>query len=342
MHNTLIDNALREFIRRIPKVELHVHVEGTLEPELGFALAQRNQVSLPYRSVDELRVAYQFENLQSFLDLYYACASVLVTEQDFYDLTWAYLCRVAEDNVVHTELFFDPQTHTERGVAFATVIHGISRALADGRDKLGITSELIMCFLRHLSEDAALATLAQAQPHLSRIAGVGLDSSERGNPPSKFERVFAQARALDLRRVAHAGEEGPAHYIWQALDLLGVERIDHGVRCVEDDELVDRLVADRVPLTVCPLSNIKLRVFDHMRDHNLADLLGRGLCVTVNSDDPSYFGGYMTDNFVAVCDALELEAAAVVQLCRNAATAAFVSDERRAAILASIDRVANE
>lgn len=305
-------------------------------------MARRNNIALPYAGVDELRAAYQFENLQSFLDLYYACCSVLVTEQDFYDLTWAYLSRIAEDNVVHTELFFDPQTHTERGVAFSTVLDGISRALADGRDKLGISSELIMCFLRHLSEEAAMATLAEARPHLARIIGVGLDSSETGNPPSKFERVFAQARDQGLHVVAHAGEEGPPHYIWQALDLLRVDRIDHGVRCVEDDDLVERLVADEVPLTVCPLSNIKLRVFDHMGDHNLAELLRRGLRVTVNSDDPSYFGGYMTDNFVAVCEALKLGAAEVAQMCRNAAAAAFVSDARRAELLEAIDEVAAE
>ncbi len=331
-----MDNSLRQLVERIPKIELHLHIEGSLEPELAFALAQRNQIDLPYKSVDELRAAYQFDDLQSFLDLYYACASVLVTEQDFYDLTWAYLERVAADNVVHTELFFDPQTHTDRGIAFATVIDGITRALGDGRDKLGISSELIMCFLRHLSEEAAFETLAQAEPHIDRIVGVGLDSGERGNPPSKFERVFARARQLGLRPVAHAGEEGPPAYISEALDLLAVERVDHGVRCVEDDAVVDRLVAEDMALTVCPLSNIKLRVFDTMADHNLAELLARGLRVTVNSDDPSYFGGYMTDNFMAVCESLDIGAADVIKMCENAANAAFVSDERRAELLSLI------
>lgn len=331
-----IEPTLENLIRTIPKVELHLHIEGTLEPELAFSLARRNGVDLPYASVDELRAAYQFEDLQSFLDLYYSCCAVLLTEQDFYDLTWAYLERVAADHVVHTELFFDPQTHTARGVGFDVVINGISRALADGRSRLGISSELIMCFLRHLSEEEAFATLEQATPFRDKLIGVGLDSGEKGNPPSKFERVFAAARDQDLRVVAHAGEEGPADYITQALDLLKVERVDHGVRCDEDDVLVERLIREAMPLTVCPLSNIKLCVFDRLEDHNLKRLLDHGVRVTVNSDDPAYFGGYMNDNFLATAAALELTAADVVKLCENAARAAFASTARRDEILGMI------
>ncbi len=328
---------LHDLVRRIPKVELHLHIEGTLEPELAFALAKRNGIELPYADVEALRTAYDFDDLQSFLDLYYACCDVLLTQSDFYDLTMAYLRRVAADNVVHTEIFFDPQTHTDRGVPFETVYTGIRQALADGESELGITSELILCFLRHLPEAAAFETLAQAEPYLDGIIGVGLDSGERGNPPSKFERVFARARELGLRVVAHAGEEGPAAYIVEALDGLRAERIDHGVRCLEDDALVQRLAADAVPLTVCPNSNIKLRVFDTMADHNLRELLAAGLCVTVNSDDPAYFGGYMTDNYTNVVQSLGLDAADVLVLARNAVIASFASDARKAEMLAAID-----
>ncbi|MGH8807374.1 MAG: adenosine deaminase, partial [Noviherbaspirillum sp.] len=293
-----MDAALRSTVQKMPKAELHMHIEGSLEPELIFALAKRNGVPLNYASVEDLRRAYAFTDLQSFLDIYYAGASVLLTEQDFYDMTRAYLLRARADNVRHGELFFDPQTHTERGVAFATVINGIHRALQDARAEWGMSGALIMCFLRHLSEEDAFATLEQALPHRDKFIGVGLDSSERGHPPEKFARVFARCKELGLRLVAHAGEEGPPEYIRTALDLLQVERIDHGVRCLEDAVLTQRLVRDKVPLTVCPLSNVKLRVFDKPGDHNLVKLLDAGLMVTVNSDDPAYFGGYVNDNFV--------------------------------------------
>jgi len=329
--------SLSTLLRQMPKAELHIHIEGSLEPELIFALAQRNQVSLAYDSVESLRLAYAFTDLQSFLDIFYAGASVLLTEQDFFDMTWAYLLRAQADQVRHTEIFFDPQTHTARGVPFATVINGIDRALQQARSELGISSALIMCFLRHLSEDEALATLEQALPHRSKIIGVGLDSSELGHPPEKFTRVFARCRELGLRLVAHAGEEGPPDYIKTALDGLQVERIDHGVRCLEDAELVQRLVKDRMPLTVCPLSNIKLRVFDTMALHNLATLLEAGLVVTVNSDDPAYFGGYLNDNFIAVFDALPLGREHAQQLARNSFEAAFLDTETKQRYLDEVD-----
>ena len=294
---------MEDFIHSLPKVELHLHIEGTLEPAMMLELAKRNQVPLPYQTIEQIQAAYEFDDLQSFLDLYYQGAQVLQTEQDFYDLTWAYLERCQQEHVLHTEIFFDPQTHTDRGVAFKTVIDGIWRALQDGKEKLGVTSYLIMCFLRHLSEEAAFDTLKQALPYRDRIIAVGLDSSERGNPPEKFNRVFEQARDAGFFTVAHAGEEGPADYIWDALNKLKVSRIDHGVRCIEDDALVEHLVASREPLTVCPLSNIKLRVFEKMGQHNIVDLLEKGVCVTINSDDPAYFGGYMSANFMAVASA---------------------------------------
>ncbi len=328
---------MEAFIRSLPKVELHLHIEGTLEPELMFRLAERNGVTLPYPDVEAVRAAYQFEDLQSFLDLYYQGAQVLLEEQDFYDLTWAYLEHCHADNVLHTEIFFDPQTHTDRGVPFEKVIRGIRRALDDGRERLGISSELILSFLRHLSEESAFQTLEEAMPWREQFIGVGLDSGEVGNPPEKFERVFAKARKLGLRVVAHAGEEGPPEYIWQALDLLKVERIDHGVRSLEDPALVERLRDSGMPLTVCPLSNVKLRVFERMEDHNLLRLMEAGLKVTVNSDDPAYFGGYMTDNFRAVQHAFGLGCEQLVQLSRNAVDAAFLSDERRAELNAALD-----
>jgi adenosine deaminase len=312
------------FLRGIPKVELHVHVEGSLEPELMFDLARRNGVRLAYGSVDEVRRAFEFTDLQAFLDIYYAGARVLVTEPDFYDLTWAYLMRVAGQNVRHVELFFDPQTHTDRRVAFETVVTGIHRALADGEQRLGISSKLILCFLRHLSADAAMTTLEQALPFRDRIVAVGLDSSELGHPPGKFERVFDRARGAGFRAVAHAGEEGPPDYIWQALDRLGAARIDHGVRCVEDPQLVERLGRDAVPLTVCPLSNVKLRVFERLADHNLKRLLDLGLRATVNSDDPAYFGGYVLENLGAAQAALGLTRADVARLAANSIEAAFL------------------
>lgn len=328
---------LSTLLRQMPKAELHIHIEGSLEPELIFALAKRNQVSLDYDSVESLRRAYAFTDLQSFLDIYYAGASVLLTEQDFFDMTWAYLLRAKEDQVRHTEIFFDPQTHTARGVPFATAINGIDRALQQARSDLGISSSLIMCFLRHLSQDDALATLEQAVLHRHQLIGVGLDSSELGHPPEKFERVFARCREMGLRLVAHAGEEGPPDYISTALDLLQVERIDHGVRCLEDAELVQRLVSHRVPLTVCPLSNVKLRVFDSMAGHNLAALLDAGLLATVNSDDPAYFGGYLNDNLIAVFDALPLGREHAQQLARNSFEAAFLDTDTKQRYLNEVD-----
>jgi adenosine deaminase len=325
------------FVRDVPKAELHLHIEGTLEPELMFELAGRNKVSVAYPDVEAVRRAYVFDNLQSFLDIYYAGCAVLLTEQDFYDLTTAYLRRVARQGVRHAEIFFDPQSHTDRGVPFATVVSGIHQALEDGVGSLGISSRLIMCFLRHLSAESAMETLEQAGPFVSWITAVGLDSSEVGNPPSKFEAVYRQAREMGLLAVAHAGEEGPPEYIWEALDLLGVRRIDHGVRCVEDDRLVARLVAEQVPLTVCPLSNVKLRVFASLRDHNLPQLLDRGLLVTINSDDPPYFGGYVEDNFRGIVETFGLGRGDVAQLARNSFVASFLDDSAKLEHLAAID-----
>lgn len=323
-------NTFHHFLNELPKAELHMHLEGSLEPELMFQLAQRNQITLPFDSVDAIRDAYQFSNLQDFLDIYYQGANVLQTEQDFYDLTWAYLERCKAQNVLHVEPFFDPQTHTERGIAFATVINGIDRALKDAEQQLGISSRLIMCFLRHLPESAAFATLEQALPYQDKIIAVGLDSSEKGFPPELFERVFTKAREAGFLTVAHAGEEGPADYIGQALDLLKVKRIDHGVRCVEDPALVEHLINIQMPLTVCPLSNIKLCVFKDMREHNILELLERGVKVTINSDDPAYFGGYMTENFVAVADALPMTKAQAIKLAQNSFEASFLSDAEKA------------
>lgn len=315
---------MKDFIQALPKIELHLHIEGTLEPDLLFKLAQRNHLELPFDSAAEVRAAYQFSDLQSFLDIYYQGANVLLHEQDFYDLTWAYLRRCRQDNVVHCEIFFDPQTHTERGVSFDTVINGIHRALQQAEGELGISSQLIPCLLRHLDEAAAFATLEQALAHRDKIIAIGLDSAEAGNPPEKFQRVFERALDEGLLTVAHAGEEGPASYIRDALTLLRVSRIDHGVRCVEDPALLAQLIADRTPLTVCPLSNIKLRVFDAMRRHNIVDLLRQGLCVTINSDDPAYFGGYMTDNFLAVAEAHPLSPEEIAQFSYNAIEASFI------------------
>jgi adenosine deaminase len=331
---------LENFIRSLPKAELHLHIEGSLEPEMVFELAKKHGVKLKYPSVEALRQAYNFSDLQSFLDIYYAGADVLRDEDDFFAMTMAYLHRAKADGVVHAEIFFDPQTHTDRGIAMATVINGITRALQQSETQLGITSRLILCFLRHLSEEAALQTLGQALPFKRHIAAVGLDSSERGHPPSKFARVFERARNEGFLAVAHAGEEGPPQYIREALDLLKVKRIDHGVRCVEDDALVERLAKERVPLTVCPLSNVKLRVFPRIQDHNLKRLLERGLCVTVNSDDPAYFGGYVLANYAAVADGLGLGRAELAQLARNSIEASFLDAGARQRWLARIDSVA--
>ena len=324
------------FIKHLPKVELHLHIEGTLEPELMFQLAKRNNVSIPFDNPDQVRDAYQFHNLQSFLDIYYQGANVLIHEQDFYDLTWAYLLKCQQDNVVHTEIFFDPQTHTERGIAFEVIISGITQALNQAEQELGISSQLIMCFLRHLDEDSAFETLKQALPYKDKIIAVGLDSSEEGNPPEKFKHVFQEAINQGFLTVAHAGEEGPAQNISDALSLLGITRIDHGVRCVEDEDLMEQLIAKRTPLTVCPLSNTKLKVFDTMQEHNIVELLRKGLCVTINSDDPAYFGGYMNDNFLAVANAHPLTKNELAQFSINAVEASFISPHAKEDLIAQV------
>ncbi|HEX2811381.1 MAG TPA: adenosine deaminase [Sphingopyxis sp.] len=328
------------FIAGLPKAELHLHIEGSLEPELMFDLAQRNGVAIPFASVEEVRAAYAFSNLQDFLDIYYQGMGVLRTEQDFHDLTAAYLARARADGVRHVEIFFDPQGHTTRGVAFETVIAGITRALDAARAEHRLTSKLILCFLRHLSEAEAEATLDEALPFLDRIAGVGLDSSEVGHPPSKFERVFARARDLGLKLVAHAGEEGPPAYVREALDLLKVDRIDHGNRSLEDDALIALLASEGMTLTVCPLSNLKLCVVDDLAAHPLKTMLDAGLAATVNSDDPSYFGGYVNANYQAVAEALDLSKADLVTLARNSFTGSFLSDTEKAKHLAAIDAYA--
>ncbi len=327
-------------IDRLPKAELHLHIEGSLEPEMLFALARRNGVAIPFASPEEVRAAYQFSNLQDFLDIYYQGMSVLITEQDFFDLTWAYLRRAHADNVRHVEIFFDPQGHTERGVAFDTVLSGITHALKAGEAELGISYRLIMCFLRHLSEEAAFATLDEAMPHLDSIHGVGLDSSELGHPPSKFEWVFARARELGLHVTAHAGEEGPPDYVHQALDLLQVDRIDHGNRALEDPALIHSLARDQMTLTVCPLSNLKLCVIHEITESPVKRMLDLGMKVTVNSDDPSYFGGYINANFHAVAEALDLSAADIVQLAENSFTGSYLPAAEQARHLAAIRKAA--
>ena len=331
------DTQREAFIQALPKAELHLHIEGSLEPEMMFALAKRNGVDLPYASVEEVSAAYNFNNLQEFLDLYYLGMQALVEERDFYELTLAYLERVHADNVRHVEIFFDPQGHTERGVAFETVITGIVRALDEGRSRLGISSKLIMCFLRHLSEDDAFATLEQAMPWLDRIEGVGLDSSEVGHPPEKFARVFAKCRDLGLKLVAHAGEEGPPDYVWQALDTLGVDRIDHGNRALEDTALVERIAREGLTLTVCPLSNLKLCVIEDIAQSPVKAMLGHGLKATVNSDDPSYFGGYINENYQAIAAALDLSINDLATLAANSFTGSFLTEEEQAPLLAQVE-----
>ena len=328
---------MEAFIRGLPKVELHIHIEGTLEPEMMFRPAERNGVELPFATVDEIRAAYEFTDLQSFLDIYYQGAAVLQTEQDFYELMWAYLERVAAENLRHVEMFFDPQTHTERGIPFETFMSGFARARADAADRLGVSTMLIMCFLRHLSGDAALETLEQAAPFLEAIEAVGLDSGEVGNPPEKFERAFAEARKRGLRAVAHAGEEGPPSYIWGALDVLGAERIDHGVATDQDADLMQRIITEQIALTMCPLSNVKLRVFDTLADHNLKRLLDSGVRVMLNSDDPAYFGGYLTENYLAAQEALALDEDDLARLARNGIEATFLDADRKAALLVELD-----
>ncbi|WP_416688241.1 adenosine deaminase [Candidatus Pseudothioglobus sp. Uisw_041] len=318
-----------KWLNGLPKIELHLHIEGTLEPELLFKLAKRNSIQLPFNSVNEVKNAYQFSDLQDFLDIYYQGAEVLLHKQDFYDLTWAYLLMCKQQNVMHVEPFFDPQTHTVRGVPFETIVSGIAEALADGKGKLGITSRLIMCFLRHLSEESAIETLKSSEQFTDVIYGVGLDSAEMGNPPEKFINVFRKAKGMGYKLVAHAGEEGPASYIWSSLDVLNVQRIDHGIRAIDDPDLMLRLIESQMPLTICPLSNVKLRVFDTMASHTILDMLDLGVCVTVNSDDPSYFGGYMTENFLALYDSLELSRDQAIRLINNSIDASFAEDSRK-------------
>ena len=322
-------NVNSQWLISLPKLELHIHLEGSLEPELMIKLAKRNHVHLPFNSVGRVRAAYEFKNLDAFLDVYYQGTQVLITEQDFYDLTWAYLLRCQAQNIAHVEPFFDPQTHTNRGIAFETVVAGISRALADGESHLGISSNLFMCFLRHLSEEAAFEALRQAEPFLKHIAGVGLDSSELGHPPEKFRRVFSRARDLGLLTVAHAGEEGPADYIYSAIHHLKVLRVDHGVRAVEDSDLMKYLARTRLPLTVCPLSNFKLGIFKDMSHHNILMMLEAGVCVTVNSDDPAYFGGYITENFMALKKYLDMTRAQAIQLVKNSIEASFATPAQK-------------
>ena len=333
-------NQLESFVRALPKAELHLHIEGSLEPEMVFALAKKHGIALKYATVDDLRAAYDFHDLQSFLDIYYACADVLRDEEDFYLMTRAYLRRAHADGVVHAEIFFDPQTHTERGIALSAVINGIDRAMLEAERQDGLTSRLILCFLRHLSEEAATETYEQALAFRHRIAAVGLDSSETGHPPEKFARVFARARADGFLTVAHAGEEGPPEYITSAMDVLKVSRIDHGVRCDRDAQLVSRLVRQKMPLTVCPLSNVRLKVFQRMEDHNLKTLLESGVRVTVNSDDPAYFGGYVLDNYMAAATSLNMSPAQLVQLARNSIEASFLEPPAKQAWQQRIDEVA--
>ena len=328
-----------DLIQKLPKAELHLHIEGSLEPELMFRLARKNNVEIPYDSVEDVRAAYNFNNLQSFLDIYYAGANVLLTQDDFYDLTWEYILKCVEDNVIHTEIFFDPQTHTERGVAFEAVITGIKEALADAKEKYSITSCIIMCFLRHLSQEAAFETLEQALAFKDDIIGVGLDSSELGNPPSKFKEVFQKAKEAGFKLVAHAGEEADFSYIYEALDLLNINRIDHGVQSIKSPELMQRLKDEQMPLTVCPNSNIELRVFDNYKEHNIKELLDYGLNISVNSDDPAYFKGYVNQNFINLYENLPITEEDIITLVKNSFRSAFISDQLKEDYLAKVDAV---
>ena len=327
-----------ELIKKLPKAELHLHIEGSLEPELMFRLAKKNQIEIPYKDIEDVRNAYNFTNLQTFLDIYYAGANVLITEDDFYDLTWEYILKCVEDNVIHTEIFFDPQTHTARGVAFETVITGIKRALADAKTQYGITSCIIMCFLRHLSQEEAFETLEQALPFKDDIIGVGLDSSELGNPPSKFIDVFKKAKEEGFKLVAHAGEEADFSYIYEALDLLDISRVDHGVQSIKSAELMQRLKDEQMPLTVCPNSNIELKVFDTYKEHNIKELLDYGLNITVNSDDPAYFKGYINQNFINISENLPLTEDDIITLVKNSFRASFISDELKQQYLDRVDQ----
>jgi adenosine deaminase len=329
--------TLEKFIEGLPKAELHLHIEGTFEPELMFKIAKRNHIQINYKSVNDLKKAYNFNSLQEFLDIYYAGANVLIYEQDFYDLTWAYLTKVHEQNIIHTEIFFDPQTHTDRNISFETVIQGIHRALEDGKEKLGISYKIIISFLRHLDESSAFKTLDEAMPYKDWISGVGLDSSELGNPPSKFERVFAKARDEGFLTVAHAGEEGPPEYIWEAINLLKVSRVDHGNRSLDDGDLRKYLAEEQIPLTMCPLSNLALKVVKDLKEHPVKKLMKGGLMVTINSDDPAYFGGYMNENYFAVAHALDLTKKQISDLSKNSFKASFLSQEKKDEMIRKVD-----
>ena len=322
-------DGIIEFIKKTPKTELHLHIEGSLEPELMFKLSKRNKVEIPFKNVDEIRSAYNFSNLDSFLKIYYQGSNVLITEEDFFDLTWEYILRCKQDNIVHTEIFFDPQSHLPRGVSFKTIINGINKALNKARDELNISSKIIMCFLRHLDEESCFDVLKQACDHKDKIIGVGLDSSEKGNPPTKFRRLFEQAIKEGFLTVAHAGEEGPPEYILDSLDILKVKRIDHGVQCLKDEKLVNRLISEQIPLTVCPLSNVKLCVFDKLENHNLKKMLDKGLRVMVNSDDPAYFGGYLNKNLIETSKALNLDIQDVKILIENSFKSSFLDEDEK-------------
>ena len=330
---------MKEFIQKLPKAELHLHIEGSLEPELMFKLAKRNNIEIPYKSIEDIKKAYNFTNLQSFLDIYYAGANVLITKQDFYDLTQAYILKCVEDNIIHTEIFFDPQTHTQRGIKFDTVIMGIVEALNDAKEKFGITSAVIMCFLRHLSQEDALNTLEQSIPYKDYILGVGLDSSELGNPPSKFEDVFKKAKEQGFKLVAHAGEEADVSYIYEALDLLDIQRIDHGVQSINSEELMQRLKDEQIPLTVCPNSNIELKVFENYAEHNIKELLDYGLNVTINSDDPAYFKGYLNQNFINLYENLDLTKDDIIKLVKNSFNSSFISDDLKKTYIKKVDEI---
>lgn len=333
---------MKNFIRKIPKAELHLHIEGSLEPELMFRLAKKNNIKIPYKNIEDVKKAYNFTNLQTFLDIYYSGANVLINKQDFYDLTWEYILKCKENNIIHTEIFFDPQTHTQRGIAFETIIFGIKEALEDAKEKFGITSKIIMCFLRHLSQEEAFKTLEQSLPHKSDIIGVGLDSSELGNPPKKFEEVFKKAKEYGFRLVAHAGEEGDASYIEEALDILNVERIDHGVQAIGSKSLMERLKKEQVPLTVCPNSNIELKVFNNYKEHNIKKLLDYGLRVCVNSDDPAYFKGYVNQNFINIYENLSLTKEDIVILVKNSFRASFCDEKLKKDYINMVDEFVKE
>jgi adenine deaminase len=330
---------MKKLIQLLPKAELHLHIEGSLEPEMMFELAKKNNIKIPYENIEDVKNAYNFTNLQSFLDIYYAGANVLITKEDFYDLTWAYILKCVEDNVIHTEIFFDPQTHTQRGIEFKTVITGIKEALIDAKEKYGITSQIIMCFLRHLSQEDAFVTLEQALEFKDDIIGIGLDSSEIGNPPSKFEEVFKKAKEYGFKLVAHAGEEADVSYIFEALDLLDIQRIDHGVQSIKSEELMKRLKDEQIPLTVCPNSNIELKVFQNYKEHNIKQLLDYGLNVTVNSDDPAYFKGYINQNFINLYENLNLNKEDIIKLVKNSFNSSFISDELKQMYLTKVDNL---